>query len=66
MEDQFKYSHLTLRPVDAHVRHLFWQFRLEDVYQQYQLFTISFVIMAVAQLVNFIFTRDVTILIDAI
>ena len=36
------------------------------MYQQYQLYTIIFVLMAVAQVVNFIFTRDVTTLVDAI
>ena len=66
MENLFKYSHLTLRPHEPRIRHLFWQFRLEDVYQQYELYTIVVVLFVLAHVVIFIFTRDVTDLINAI
>ena len=66
MEYSFKYSHLTLRPVEAHFRHLFWQFRLEDVYQQYQLYTIVITLFTIGTILNFLVTRDLLTLIDAL
>ena len=64
MPSQFEYSSLTLRPRNVHERQLFRQFRMDDVKEQYRFFAYTFTVFGIAQVVMFLFIRDLATFID--
>ena len=66
MQNKLNYSRLTLKPLDAHESHLFWQFRMDDVYEMYRFSTIIIILFGFAQVAMFILSPDLTTFIDGV
>ena len=62
----FNYSRLTLQPKDASESSVFRHYRIDDVYEQHRIIAVSFTLYAVAQVVLFVFTNDLTTFIDSV